>query len=61
MSKRGSLLYQMQEALKGVFRPGRRRYHDKKYGRKEMMRGIQTMQCMVADTCQSAHYIHKHW
>jgi len=61
MSKRGSLVYQMQEALKGVFRPGRRRYHDKKYGREEMIRGIQTIQCMVADTSQFAHYIQKHW
>ena len=61
MSKRGSLVYQMQEALKGVFRPGRRRYHDKKYGRTGMIRGIQTMQCMVADASQFAHFIQKHW
>ena len=61
MSKRGSLVYQMQQALKGVFRPGRRRYHDKKYGRTGMIRGIETMQCMVTDACQFAHFIQKHW
>lgn len=61
MSKRGSLVYQMQEALKGVFRPGRRRYHDKEYGREGMIRGIQTMQCMMADAGQFAHFIRKHW
>lgn len=61
MSKRGSLVYQMQQALKGVFRPGRRRYHDKKYGRTGMIRGIETMQCMVTDTSQFAHFIQKHW
>jgi integrase len=61
MGKRGSLVYQMQEALKGVFRPGRRRYHDKKYGRTGMIRGIETMQCMVAYTSQFAHFIQKHW
>lgn len=59
MSKRGSLVYQMQEALKSVFRPGRRRYHDKKFGRTTMIRGIETMQCMVADTSQFAHFIQK--
>ncbi len=61
MSKRGSLVYQMQQALKGVFRPGRRRYHDKKYGRTGMIRGIETMQCMVTDTSQFAHFIQEHW
>ncbi len=61
MSKRGSLVYQMQEALKGVFRPGRRRYHDKKYGRTGMIRSIGTMQCMVADTSQFAHFIKNPW
>ncbi len=61
MSKRGSLVYQMQEALKGVFRPGRRRYHDKKYGRTGLIRGIETMQSMVADTSQFAHFVQKHW
>lgn len=61
MSKRGSLVYQMQQALKVVFRPGRRRYHDKKYGRTGMIRGIETMQCMVTDACQFAHFIQKHW
>jgi len=61
MSKRGSLVYQMQQALKGVFRPGRRRYHDKKYGRTGMIRGIETMQCMVTDNSQFAHFIQKHW
>ncbi len=61
MSKRGSLVYQMQQALKGVFRPERRRYHDKKYGRTGMIRGIETMQCMVTDSCQFAHFIQKHW
>lgn len=61
MSKRGSLVYQMQEALKGVFRPRRRRYHDKKYGRTGMIRSIGTMKCMVADTSQFAHFIKKYW
>jgi len=61
MSKRGSLVYQMQEALKGVFRPRRRRYYDKKYGRDDMIRGIVTMRCMVADASQFAHFIRKHW
>jgi integrase len=61
MSKRGSLVYQMQEALKSVFRPGRRRYHDKKYRRDEMIRGIKTMRCMVADTSQFAHFIKMKW
>jgi integrase len=61
MSKRGSLVYQMQEALKSVFRPGRRRYHDKRYSREEMIRGIKTMQCMVADTCQFARFIQANW
>jgi integrase len=51
----------MQEALKSVFRPGRRRYHDKKYGREEMIRGIETMRCLVADASQFAHFIQKHW
>lgn len=61
MSTRGSLVYRMQQALRGVFRPGRRRYHDKKYGRTGMIRGIETMQCMVTDTSQFAHFIQKHW
>ena len=61
MSKKGSLVYQMQEALKSVFRPGRRRYHDKRYGREEMIRGIGTMQCMVTDACQFAHFIQANW
>jgi integrase len=61
MSKRGSLVYQMQEALKRVFRPGRRRYHDKNYGREEMIRGIETMRCVVADASQFAHFIQNHW
>jgi len=61
MSKRGSLVYQMQEALKGVFRPGRRRYHDKEHGRNDVIRGIETMRCMVADTSQFARFIREQW
>jgi integrase len=57
MSKRGSLAYQMQGALKGIFRPGRRRYHDREHGRDDMIRGIETMRCMVADVSQFARFI----
>ncbi len=61
MSKRGSLVYQMKEALKKVFRPGHRRYHDKRYGRQDTIRGIETMRCMVADVSQFARFIQKDW
>jgi len=61
MSKRGSLVYQMQEALKGVFRPERRRYHDREHGRNDVIRGDETMRCMVADTSQFARFIREQW
>jgi integrase len=61
MSGRGSLVYQMQETLKTVFRPGHSRHEDKKNGRCEIIRGIQTMRANMADVAQFARYVRIRW
>lgn len=57
MGKNGSLGYQMMNALKGIFRPGHSRHEDKRHGRFEYVRGIETMRCMVADVFQFADFL----
>lgn len=61
MSKKGSLSYQMEKALKAVFHPGHRCHHDKAQGREDVIRGINTMRCTVADSSQFARFIRQRW
>lgn len=57
MGKNSSLGYQMMNALKGIFRPGHSRHEDKRHGRFQYVRGIETMRCMVADVFQFADFL----
>ncbi len=57
MSLNGSLGYQMMSALQQVFRPGHSRFEDKRYGRKDRIRGIRTMRCMIEDAFQFSRYV----
>jgi integrase len=57
MGKNGSLGYQMMNALKVIFRPGHSRHEDKRRGRFQYVRGIETMRCMVADVFQFAGFL----
>jgi integrase len=58
----GSLGYQMMKALQCIFRPGTSRYKAKRYHRDaELITGIGTMRCMLADVHQFARYIRFNW
>ena len=57
MGKNDSLGYQMMNAMKRVFRPGHSRHQDKRHGRLQYVRGIQTMRCMTADLFQFAGFL----
>ena len=61
MGKNGSLGYQMMNALKGIFRPGHSRHEDKRHGRLQYVRGIETMRCMVADAFQFGTFVRTSW
>ncbi len=60
MSLNGSLGHQMMSALQQVFRPGHSRFEDKRYGRKDRIRGIRTMRCMIEDAFQFSRYVRQH-
>ena len=60
MSKnsQGSLGYQMMKALQGIFHPGASRHTAKRYHwDAELITGISTMRCMLADVHQFARFI----
>jgi integrase len=58
MSKQGGLSYQMLNALKAIFHPGGSRFQDKQHGRnRDVIRGIGTMQSMVADVHAFSRFI----
>jgi len=57
MGKNGSLGYQMMNAPKSIFRPGHSYHEDKRHGRVQYVRGIQTMRCMVTDVFQFADFL----
>jgi integrase len=50
----------MMSALQQVFRPGHSRFEDKRYGRKDRIRGIRTMRCMIEDAFQFSRYVRAH-
>ena len=49
--------YQMMNAPKSIFRPGHSFHEDKRHGRVQYVRGIQTMRCMVTDVFQFADFL----
>jgi integrase len=61
MSRQGSLGYQMMRALQGIFRPGHSRHEDKKHGRVDVIRGIQTMRVMCEDAHRFGRFVRAHW
>jgi integrase len=61
MSEIGSLGYQFENTLKAGFHPGHRRHHDKRDKRDAVIRGIETMRCMVADLYQFSRFIGRRW
>lgn len=61
-SRPGSLGYQMENALKGVFHPGRSKHRDKHYGRDhETIYSIETMRNMSANVHQFGRYVKDNW
>ena len=58
MSKQGGLSFQMLNALKAIFRPGGSRFQDKQHGRnRDVIRGIGTMQSIVADVHTFSRFV----
>lgn len=58
MSKQGGLSFQMLNALKAIFRPGGSRFQDKQHERsRDVIRGIGTMQSMVADVHTFSRFV----
>ena len=58
----GSLGYQMENALKAVFHPGRSKHLDKRYGRhRETIYSIETMRNMSANVHQFGRFVKYNW
>ena len=61
MSRHGSLGYQMMTVLQRIFRPGHSRHQDKRFGRRDRIRGIRTMRDMCADVHCFGHFLRDHY
>jgi integrase len=51
----------MMRALQGIFRPGHSRHEDKKHGRVDVIRGIQTMRVMCEDAHRFGRFVRGRW
>jgi integrase len=61
-SRPGSLGYQMENALKAVFHPGRSKHRDKRFSRqRETIYSIETMRNMSANVHQFGRYVKGNW
>ena len=58
----GSLGYQMENALKQVFHPGRSRHRDKRHNRQsDVIYSISSMEALTANVYQFSRFIKRNW